>query len=249
MSINATNAHQFAFWYAELSDALQPNKHELIIRDATLIGRIANIVRLRVGEPCILFNRAIHVSCIIRGIESKSIRMTCELIEKNHLYEPTITALLPLLKKDDLSSAVAALTAVGVSRIQLLAAESMQRNRWDAHDNVRLERIMIAAAEQSKNFSIPQLSAPLALADALAEHSTIIWGDVAGRPYADVLRALPQKIEACAVVVGPEADFTAAEKKILHARGAHACLLTPTVLRAHLAITILAATVRSWYHR
>ena len=165
------------------------------------------------------------------------------------LYIPTITALLPLLKKDDLSAAVADLTAVGVSAIQLVLTNTIHRSWGGDQEYARLERVMVAAAEQSKNFTVPELHNPCSLLDALSHHFTIICGDSEGNTFKSVfcnVSALP--LAHCAVLVGPESDFTITEKEILKKAGVINCSLTPTVLRSHLAITIMAASVRSWYH-
>jgi RsmE family RNA methyltransferase len=129
--------------------------------------------------------------------------------------------------------------------------DSVQRSWGGIHEYERLERLIIASAEQAKQFAVPQLHEPISLETAIAQQPLLIYGDPAGNAFKTVFQALPPKkneLKQCAVLVGPEADFTLHEKRLLQNHGAIGCALTPTVLRSHLAITMLAGAVRSWYH-
>lgn len=245
----AESAHIFAFWYPSLSDDLRINNREMNITDKELIARMRTVLRLRIGESCILFDRAMHSECTVQAIDAKAIRVTCTINKKNLLHTPVITALLPLLKKDDLSTAVADLTAIGISQIQLITTDTVQRQKIEAAELARLERVIIAAAEQSKQFAVPQLLPPISLPEALKKNKHILCGDPDGQPYAIVLTQLPPHEKAYAVLVGPEAAFSSAEAALLREHTVISCALTPTVLKSQLAITILAVTVRSWYYK
>jgi len=239
--------HLFALWFPSLSSMVSKSVGELHIIDTVLITRIQKALRLRVGERCILFDRAAHVICIVKALQSKAITISYAAVEQNAVYAPIITALLPLLKKDDLSTAVAELTAVGVSAIQLIMTDGVQRAWGGATEYERLERVMIATAEQSKNFAVPYLYEPVLLREAIQKHDLVLVGDPEGLSYAQVLKSFPQTIKSCSVLVGPEADFSSAEKAYLAGQGVTFCALTPTVLRSHLALTIMTASVRAWY--
>lgn len=241
-------AHLFALWYAPLSQAVPAIKSEFIIKDDVLILRMSSVLRLKSGEQSILFDRQVHALVTIISISKKSIVVRCEDVQKNAIYAPLITALMPLLKKDDLATALTQLTACGVSAIQLVMTDGVQRSWGGKVEYERLERVIIASAEQSKQFAMPQLYEPILLQKALSQYKTIIYGDPTGRPLQRVLQELSPTIRECAVLVGPEADFTPQEKDLLRSSGAVGCMLTPTVLRSHLALTMLAGVIRSWYY-
>jgi 16S rRNA (uracil1498-N3)-methyltransferase len=240
-----STAHLFALWHAPQLPAKQT---ELVINDDLLVNRISAILRLRIGEQLLLFNRQMHALVTIMNIGKKAITVRCEAVHKNKIYSPTITALLPLLKKDDLATAVVQLVACGISAIQLIITENTQRSWGGDAEYERLERLIIASAEQAKQFAMPLLHKPILLQDAIVHHKTLIVGDPLGVPFKHIMQKLPDTLRECALLVGPEADFTIQEKKLLEASGALHCSLTPTVLRSQLAVTLLAGTVRSWYY-
>lgn len=240
--------HLFALWHPTLSAELHIKSTEITIKDKELISRIIHILRLTAGEQCILFDATKQITATIVMITSKIITMTYTMVSYNQPYTPTITALLPLLKKDDLSTAVTQLTAIGISKIQLIMTEKVQRSWGGTAEYERLQRVIIAAAEQSKNFALPVLVEPIPLREAITGHAAIICGDPDGTPYQTILSNLPASLDACAILVGPEGDFTDHEKEYLKKADVQFCSLTPTILRSHLAITVLATSLRSWYH-
>ncbi len=247
--MNTTHAHLFALYHAGLSSQCTAVGQRIIVTDQQLVVRIASVLRLKVGEQCVLFDRSVHALCEVLEIAKKQITFLCKNIDKNVSYKPAITVLLPLLKKDDLAAALTDLVAVGVSSIQLVMTEKVQRAWSGTQELERVERVMIASAEQSKNFAIPVLHAPIDVRAALLQHPLIVCGDPDGAPLQSVLHALSQnKTQSYALLVGPESDFSAAEKTMLSQRTVVRCALTPTVLKSCLAITILAGAFRSWYY-
>lgn len=241
--------HIFALWCPHLLPKKSHAAGEIEITNKELINRIITILRLRIGEQCILFDSAHHMTCTLSAIRKKSITVTYTTVYSNSPLRPTITALVPILKKDDLSAAIAQITAVGVSAIQLVTTATTQRTWGGDAEYARLERVIIAAAEQAKHYVIPTLHHPVPLSTEIERHTLLLVGDPEGTAYAHTLARLPATIPACAVLVGPEADFTTQEKSSLVQKGARMCALTPTVLRSQLAITLMVAAVRAWYYK
>lgn len=248
--INSTHTHLFALYHATLSAYCSEVGQRVVVTDQQLMARITAVLRLKVGASCILFDRTVHALCEVLEIAKKQVTLVCKSINKNPSYKPVITVLMPLLKKDDLATALADLVAVGVSFIQLVLTEKVQRSWGGAHELERLERIIIASAEQSKNFAIPVLYPPINLQVALAQHSLILCGDPDGVPLQTALNSISQhKPQSYTLLVGPESDFSPSEKNmLLNNSSVVRCALTPTVLKSCLAITILAGAVRSWYY-
>ncbi len=115
----------------------------------------------------------------------------------------------------------------------------------------RLERVAIAAAEQSKNFALPIIQLPIAWQESLArlqQHTSYV-GDPQGIPSALFFKEKQHRVDAYNLIIGPEGDFTPDEYKQLKDGGVIALQLTPTILRAEMAAFYIAALVRSFFMR
>lgn len=247
--IHNSHTHLFALYQHTLSAHCTKAGERILVTDQHTVVRIASVLRLKIGEECVLFDRSVHALCEVLEVAKKQITFVCRAVDKNITYKPAITVLLPLLKKDDLAVALTDLVAVGVSSIQLVLTEKVQRAWGGAQELERLERVMVASAEQSKKFAIPVLHAPIALRAALLQHPLVICGDPEGVSLQTTLDILSQRTASSyALLVGPESDFSVSEKMILSQQGVMRCALTPTVLKSCLAITILAGAFRSWYY-
>jgi RsmE family RNA methyltransferase len=244
------SSHQFALWMPTLSVELTHNAAFIVIDDHLLITRLKTVLRLRVNEQSILFDRAVHAFVTCTALEKKRITMRVETVQQNHRFVPRITMILPLLKKDTLSTAIYDLTACGVSDIQLTHTAGVQRKWGGSAELERLERVAIAAAEQAKQYIVPVISIPKVFEIVLASCTTdsvIIFFDPAGMPLEKTLHTIPTNVSHYYLIVGPEADLIDTEKELLQKRGALFCALTPTVLRTHLAATLGVAMMRSWW--
>lgn len=241
-----STTHEFAFFIPRLSANTINNTY--VLQDKDMIARITNVVRLTIDETCVLFDHCIHVRVTLEAITKKS--LTFHVVEciTNKSLKPTVTCLLPLLKKDDLGDAISTITACGVTNIQLVSTIKVQRAWGGTTELERLERVMIAAAEQAKYYTLPILHEPIPLLTALQKHTNAlcIFFDPAGKPLTHIITTIQsQKPAAICLLVGPEGDLTNEEKKSLHDLSITFCALTPTVLRAHLALTLATGIIRS----
>jgi 16S rRNA (uracil1498-N3)-methyltransferase len=155
--------HEFALFIA------QPFARGRIvaINDSESLRRLTSIVRLREGESVQLFNREESIRGVVTVITKKQIELEVDERIQLQPLEPSLTILLPTLKKDDLQEALSRLCALGVTTIQLVETEKVQHSWQFERERDRFERVMIAAAEQSKQLVLPELLAPLSLAAAL----------------------------------------------------------------------------------
>ncbi len=239
--------HEFAIYVAEVSK--QVDSTTLRLTDAAVLMRIHAVLRLQPGETCILFDAHIHARCVIRNITKKYV--DCDLLEKkeNPHLRPEIICLLPLLKRDDLETALYAAVELGATMVQLVLTEKVQRAWGGAKEFERLQRIMIAAAEQSKNFAVPKLHEPQDFASALTTipfNATKLFFDVGGKAALQLMQELAQqKPSQIVMLVGPEADLTEQEKSELARHKFIMCELTPTILRAVSAYALGLGMLRS----
>ncbi|MFZ5953691.1 MAG: RsmE family RNA methyltransferase [Candidatus Dependentiae bacterium] len=244
--------HEFALYYPHLSD-YNVTSGVITLTDKELTHRISSILRLQVNETVILFNKDIYVHLTLQAIARNRIDAIVNAIHKNKPIEPYITALIPLLKKDALETLFYHLVELGITCYQIVTTQKVQRSWQGEKEYQRLENIMIAAAEQSKNFFIPHsLGQPKPLSAVIEEYNskpiqlTKIFFDVDGQRISELFPQLTQSNHFL-ITVGPEGDLTDAEKRLLKEHNFYTCRLTPTILRSWQAATIGIGTIRSFF--
>lgn len=240
-------AHEFALYVSDFHQAELKSGIVIEIHEPEFVHRVSRVLRLDIDDSLILFNSEYHLSAVIKKISKNAILVELESIGRNKIFKPDITLLLPLLKREALEQAIYSAVELGVNKVQLLITEKVQRN-WQLKELERLKHIMIAAAEQSKSFAIPQLLEPVPLLDVSLSGCTVFF-DPEGEALADVLiKDLYQKqIDSLTVVIGPEGDLTESEKFYLQKQQALFVCLTPTILRAQQAVALGVGILRSFF--
>jgi len=247
------NLHEFAIYIDNLSaliTSIAPGG-QLILDNKDIYHRIMRVLRLRPEEHCVLFDRTIHGTFLIKEFKAKQIVVGILLDKQiNTILSPHITFMLPILKRDGLDTAIYSLVEVGVNKIQLITTEKAQRAWRGEKEYARLHRVMIAAAEQSKNFAFSELLPPITfnvMCNNLAQEvEPIIFFDPQGIQLSTLLSQFKaQKPKALSLIVGPEGDLTTAEKELLKKSNTVFCTLTPTILRACQAAGLSAGIFRS----
>lgn len=245
--------HEFAIYIDQFSSLISSVALEgnLVVDDQDVYHRITRVLRLHKNESCVLFDRFMHGSFLIKDFQGKT-RIIGTLMSKkvNHILSPEIVFILPLLKREDLDLALYSLVEVGVNRIQLVITEKVQRSWRGEKEHDRLQRVMIAAAEQSKNFVFPDLLLPVAFDHVIekmkGQESSFIFFAPDGDSLHDVIHVLEkQQTKKITLMVGPEGDLTSIEKSALKKNGVHFCALTPTILRAWQAAALGSGVFRS----
>lgn len=238
--------HQFALFFPAI-DGAQPTR-ELIITDKSFIHRLTTVLRAKVGDSYILFSQHHHAHVLLKAITAKEIVCDVQWVEKNTILAPTVTFFLPILKKDALSETVYALCEIGVNKIQLISSEKT-RPSGDQKELDRLKRVIVSAAEQSKNFAFPDIYDAIGLSEALEtvnKKSFGILADQNGHSAFDVIKDMQDStFDQIILTVGPEGAYTSYEQTILSEKKFHLMKLTPTILRARQAAAVLAGIIRS----
>ena len=240
--------HTFAFYYPAVTQLSHTRDELCIINDRVLSHRIMHIVRLRNGDSFTLFDQHAHMECILKDISEKSVRFSVTSYECNTVYKPHITVLLPLLKKDAFEEALYAAAELGANAVQLIMTKKTQRVFGGSKEFERIDRVMQAAAEQSKNFSYPVVLEPILFEQAVIGHeeSTKIFFDPDGCPLFNVVRSVQSEIvERIVLLIGPEGDLTIDEKCLVRKNNFVFCRLTPTILRAQQAVAVSLGAFRS----
>lgn len=161
---------------------------------------------------------------------------------------------MPTLKKEAYEEALYSLTEIGIQEIQPVITQKSRNisSAIDGKEVIRYEKIIIAAAEQSKNFVLPRLLPTFTFDQLIFKLASIqankIFFDVTGQSIGDLIPKLCTEHKTLPIVAmcGPEGDLTAAEKQLLHQAGFTFCSLTPTVLRSQQAVAIGAGILRAF---
>jgi len=250
--LNENQKHIFSFYVDRLSFLLSSVKigDLTILKDKNVCRRIMHVLRLHLGDMCVLFDSTINAHFLIQKLGDKQgIYGIIKQKKYNKILQPHITSLLPLLKRNDIDTALYSLVEMGVNSVQLMITQKVQREWGKEKEAKRLQRIIIAAAEQSKNFNIPLLHPPQSFEQVIAAttQSTVkIYFDPAGKSLLEIITRV-KKISpvSITVMVGPEGDLTNQEKEQLKKSKFLFCALTPTVLRSSQAIALGSGIIRS----
>ncbi len=239
-----SDKHEFALYIPDLTNQIDK---VLVIQDKHFVRRIGSVLRLQKDDTCIFFDAHKHAEIVIAQIDKKKVEYRVAKVQDNIYFSPEITILLPLLKRDALEDALYACVELGANTVQLVFTEKVHRSWGGQKELERLQRIIIAATEQSKNFALPVLHEPVQL-DALSFNAadTHILFEPSGRSLPEVLNAV-QKPKKLFLAIGPEADLSQNEKNFLIKNGFIFCKLTPTILRARQAVTLGLGIFRSFF--
>ena len=117
--------------------------------------------------------------------------------------------------------------------------------KWGGQKEMeRLQRVMVAAAEQSKQFVLPEIKAPVDLSQFLKSKTTgtKIFCDPDGESIKPFI--CKRDGERITLLIGPEGDLTQFEKEALVKNKYLFCRLSQTVLRSELAATLVVGSFR-----
>ncbi len=169
MKKNNKDQHAFAFFYPETTKLgiEVPVDNICTVDDRLLCHRIMHVLRLNKGESFTLFDSHKHLECILEEVNERKLHATVSAYECNAVFAPHITFIVPLLKKEAFEESIYTLTELGANAIQLVNTKKTQRTWGGQKEQERIERIMQAAAEQSKNFAYPKVAEPVSMQTAI----------------------------------------------------------------------------------
>jgi RsmE family RNA methyltransferase len=252
MSTTLSERHEFALYYGVLSSLSTLALGTFVeLTDPQLAHRLRHVVRLRAGESFVLFDDHHHARFRLASpSDSRELRAELISFDSHKPLQPLVYWLVPLLEREPFEEALSLLTVLGTTIIQPLVTHKTHRSALYPKDYERLRRIMIAAAEQSKQFALPELKPVItfeSLPTSVQDNFSRIFFDSSGSPACDMLVRLRARDIAGPLIclVGPEGDLTTHEKAILKELNFYFYSLTPTVLRSQHAITIGMGIIRS----
>lgn len=238
-------SHLFSLYVPHLKLDAWIKNQTIDLFDADLIHRLNKVLRFEVGDQVVFFDTKISASAAIQEISKKNIKIKVQEIQFHEQLKPHITFLLPLLKKEALEQAVYSLCELGINKIQLVVTQKSRQSLLHDKEFARLQNIVVAAAEQSKNYNLSELLMPQKLSEIIfcAAPSFNIIFDPAGKSFFDVREKL-QSSSTINLLVGPEGGLTEQELSLLQKSNFVSCALTPTILTAVQAVALGAGLMR-----
>lgn len=206
-------------------------------QDAALIHLIKNVIKLAIGEQCILFfDTSDDYLCTISNIERTSVTFSINAILPKKKIPRHITACISSIKRDNFELAVQKLTELGVQKIIPIISERTikQTLRID-----RLQKISDEALEQSGGSTRVSITEPHSLTDALSsqKNTTSYYFDMGGAPLVHTEHT------DITIYIGPEGGWSEGDIALFKEHNMTAYTLGETVLRAETAALVATYTL------
>jgi 16S rRNA (uracil1498-N3)-methyltransferase len=209
---------------------------------------LKDVLRLAPGDRVLAFNgRDGEWDGRLQPAGKRGLALQIEAQTRPQAEGPDLNYLFAPLKRGRLDYMVQKAVEMGVARLAPVMTRRTQAERVNVE---RMRANAIEAAEQCGILRLPEIAAPVALADALAALSpdrVLVFCDE-NAPIADPVAALVAAAPAAAlaVLVGPEGGFAAEERELLLARRNIVRLaLGPRILRADTAAVAALALVQA----
>lgn len=233
----SSQKHEFAFYFPDL----KASDTTFIIREEALVKRIGSVLRLKKDDVVLFFTREMHVVARLESVNKKEIKVTVLEKKQNLQQTPTLKVILPLLKREAFEAALYACVELGTNEIVLVSTDKSLRIQKEKE---RYQKILIAAAEQSKHFSFPLIEGVRPLVQVLSEVKADIkiFADPQGQSFQSILS---KPHHSYVLMIGPEGDLTLEEKELLKKEQFVFCRLTQTILRSPQALTVMLGLIRT----
>ncbi|KKP23798.1 MAG: Ribosomal RNA small subunit methyltransferase E [candidate division TM6 bacterium GW2011_GWF2_28_16] len=251
--------HVFSLYIENLQDLLNKFSSDYIhnsileIKDKSLHTRIIQVLRLdKADNKVIFFDNNINVLVELLDETFKNNKnILFKILEKNNnkLIKPEIILCPSIVKKQALEEILYSAAAMGATEVMPIITQKAYNKFNFEQENSRLNKIMIAACEQSKNYILPVLHEPEILEKFSNKINNLnninkIYFDFDGQIATDIISKINNKNKNY-LFFGPESGFTDQEISLLKENNCESISLTPTILRAEHAVAVGLGLVRS----
>jgi 16S rRNA (uracil1498-N3)-methyltransferase len=221
----------------------------LALEDAAAT-HIARVLRLREGEPLILFDgEGGEYAGVVSHIDRRGVTVAVGEHAAVERESPLhITLVQAMVSGDKLDWITQKAVEIGISAIQPIQCERSVARLQPEKEARRLEhmrRVAISACEQSGRNRLPAIAPPMGFAEWLA-----------ASPAEPPLRLMlhPEATQSLAtiningpveILIGPEGGFTEGERRLAQNRGVTQIRIGPRVLRTETAGLAVAAALQA----
>lgn len=219
-----------------------------LILDADAAHRLAAVMRLRAGDPFLVFSGdGREWAATVSSVEKHRLHATVDEVTRTVAQLPLIVECwCAVVRPNRFDWAIEKCTEAGVDVFRPLVTEHSARGETpSANREERWQRLAVEAAEQSGRLSVPVI-APAVKFDRLLEHAggTLIVFDRDGRPWRETIPLIPE-LGRVTLAIGPEGGLSAAEIAAAKAHGALVVSLGPNILRTETAAVAGVVLMRS----
>lgn len=238
------NKHIFAI-YAPQIDTTQQAYH-MYIDDDALVKRITKVLRLHADDQLQVFGQAYAAMCHIVSCSKKQVILYVDTRWEVSYIRPQIVWYIPVAEKTAFEDAISYATVLGISHIYPIITDKSKRSWGTPKDFDRINRVIIAAAEQSKQFALPRVHHPCSIYEMPVVADCQFVCDPHGASVRSYLECFyPRSDYIFAGLVGPEGGLTDQESAYLARLGWQPLCLVSSVLRMETAVAVGAGTMRS----
>jgi 16S rRNA (uracil1498-N3)-methyltransferase len=207
---------------------------------------IAHVLRMAPGEQIELFDgKGKSALGKIHGLNKSTVSVDIEKLTKhNPRTTGRVILAVSIAKGERFDTLVEKSVEIGVDRICPAIFERTVKLAKGTNVLDRFNKIALAASKQCYRDFLPEIDAPMPLADVLENcrkefpASTFLFGST--QPGATSILTTVETGQDYIAVIGPEGGFTQAETEFLINQGANPVKLTNTVLRIETAAITFA---------
>lgn len=211
---------------------------------------LTQVLRVEAGELYEISDN--HNVYLAEVTLARKAHVVFRVMEALPLPEPLVplTVLVALIKFERLETVLEKATELGATEIRLVRAERSEKGLELAAPKRmhRWQRIIVEASQQSRRATLPVISPPVQLSNALkfdAENRLFLDEDRTGTSILDVVQAKAPT----AMLAGPEGGWPAHEREQALAAGWTPVSLGPLVLRTETAVIAALATLNATFYR
>ena len=223
---------------------------ERITLPPAIAHQIRNVLRLRVGSAIlVLDNSGAEYEVLLRQVDRQQV-IGEAVAKRPSPNEPTVQLTLyqALMKRDKFEWVLQKGTEIGVTQFVPLVTQRSLVQDIDIKEGkqLRWQKIITEAAEQSRRGRIPELHPPQTLAQVLENHPArpglIAWEEASGLSLREALVGA-ERPSHISLFIGPEGGFAAEEVAAAQAAGIRPITLGKRILRAETAALVASALV------
>jgi 16S rRNA (uracil1498-N3)-methyltransferase len=197
--------------------------------------QVTHVLRLRGGDEIVLLEGdGLEVRCRLGASGLDVVSRNPALGEPRH----RLTVAQALLKGDHLEPVVRHGTEVGISRYELFVSDRCVVLEISDARLARLRAVAREAAEQSERGIVPEVVAPVPLAEVIGPGSVLLFERTNGPRLSEV--PVPEGL-----IIGPEGGFSQDEVSAAERAGATIAGLGPRILRSESVAAAAAAVILS----
>jgi 16S rRNA (uracil1498-N3)-methyltransferase len=221
---------------------------------AELVGEearhLSHVLRVEAGQK---YEISDNSNVFLAEVEmARKERIVFRTLEKLPVSDPAVrvTLLASLIKFDHFEMILEKATELGVATIVPVEAIRTERGLERAAEKrlARWRRIVLESSQQSRRARLPELTAPVDLAEALKQEAGVRLFLDEERSGVPILVGLDGKPDTVALLIGPEGGWTDSERGAAKAAEWISVSLGPQILRAETAAIAAMAVLNAAYY-